>query len=109
MATFAKKVEIVDARQFKGTVKNAKEIVAWVNANGGEASWQYTQQVFHNGQKVEVKVSENILSIYVDVEERGKPIQELQYAKPGFWIIHKMTGEFMIKNEDEMAADYTQQ
>lgn len=109
MATFAKKVEIVDARQFKGTVKSARELVAWVNANGGEAAWQYTQEIRHNGQKVEHKVVQNTLSVYVDIMERGKPAQELQYAKPDFWIVHKMTGGFEIKNEDEMAAEYTQQ
>lgn len=112
MPTFAKEVQVlkvVDARQFKGTIKSARELVAWITANGGEAVWQYAQEVRHNGQEVEHKVLQNYLSVYVDIIELGKPVQELQYAKPTCWVVRDMDGDFSIMTDEQMHAEYTQQ
>lgn len=106
MPTFTKKVEVVDARQFQGTLKSAKELVGWVAANEGEASWQQTHQVKHDGNKVVSQVTQNVMSVYIDVVEGKREIKNQVFISEGSWILIKQNGDFDVKTDDEMQAEY---
>ena len=91
MATFKKKPEIVDARQFTGGVQNGTDLVFWVNSNEGGALYREATGTFAEHVKV----------------ESTKRFQ-FQYAFVGDWIMRRQAGHFEVVRPQELEAYYDQ-
>ncbi|QFG08744.1 hypothetical protein PBI_INGRID_72 [Arthrobacter phage Ingrid] len=86
MPTF-RKVEIVDAREFKGGSTNANSLVLWVNSNEGKAE-------HHTGG--------NFIDYIRVYESYASRIFEMAF--PGDWIERRQNGTFQVTRKQVIAT-----
>ena len=86
MATF-RKVEIVDAREFKGGIENGNALVFWVCSLQGLAE-------YHVGRDIpeHIRLFQNYAS------------RESEMAYPGDWIERRQNGTFKVTRKQEIAT-----
>lgn len=96
MPTFKAK-EVVDARQFMGTLESAEEMAVWCESQTSD--YQFAEFVRPVGPLRSNRVPPAVLRICT-VGDR-----HLLYAAS--WLVHKQeTGEFEVRDHDEMFKKY---
>jgi hypothetical protein len=76
----------VEAVQYLGGSKNAKEVVDWVRANGGEASWRASYEFDTNADGTGQSGWAEILYVVGNKEHKQVAIND--------WVVMTETGKF---------------
>lgn len=92
MATFRRRPEIVDARQFTGGVQNGTDICLWVNSNHGGAYW-WEKRV----------VGGRILAERIRLYPSGS---DYALVWIGDWIVHRQDGTWEALRPEDLHEEY---